>query len=491
MKGTQDILPPMLRVLIIAANQERLPDPIPPIGAAYVAAAVRARGHEPRIFDACFSKDFEQDLAAAIDDFRPQVIGLSIRNVDNVAFPAVISYLERYRKMANTCRSHAPETPLVLGGSGFSLFPEEFLEELGADYGITGEGEDVFCQKLDEFERHGTVSGEEKLIHSRAMQNLNTMPPPALDLLDIPRYSTEGGSVNIQTKRGCPYLCTYCSYPVLEGRGIRARDPELVVDEIERALRDYETEYFFFVDNVFNNPSGHAAEICESILRRNLKIRWTAYVSPACGGRELFELMRRSGCQSLDFGTDSFCDPQLERLGKSFDVAKVFDISRWCTELGIKFSHSLIFGGPGESWDTIEETVGNTLRSRANAVIAMLGVRIYRETPIAHFVVSRGLLTEKQIGIDPVFYLEDTVHDGLPEYFAELGARYPNWIVPGIGKGLNPRFFQRVRARGVRGPLWELFEAGEEGVAPTRPSAADRVTDGSCIRRMPDQTARP
>jgi hypothetical protein len=277
---------------------------------------------------------------------------------------------------------------------------------------------------------------------------------------------------------------------VLEGDQVRARDPVQVVDEIERAKREWEIDFFFFVDNVFNYPVEHAAAVCEEILRRGLALRWTAYVTPALCTRELFELMRRSGCQSMDFGTDCFSDPQLRRMGKSFDVEQVFRVSRWCRELGIKFNHSLIFGGPGESWETVEETVRNTLESRPNAVIAILGVRLYRDTPMARYVISRGLVTREQIGIKPMFFISEEVRDGIVPYLAEVAERYRNWIVPGLRKGMNERFFQRVRSRGVKGPLWELFDAVEYDGHPASPvpgsGAPDRVVDRTALFRSSD-----
>ena len=101
----------MRKILVVAANQERLPDPIPPIGAAYIAAAARAAGHEVRLFDACFAADWTRDLTAALDAFAPDVIACSLRNVDNVAYPNVTSYLDRYRELVARCR--APARPRV------------------------------------------------------------------------------------------------------------------------------------------------------------------------------------------------------------------------------------------------------------------------------------------------------------------------------------------------------------------------------------------
>ncbi len=466
-------MPPVRKVLLVAANQERMPDPIPPLGAAYIAAAARKHGHSTRIFDACFSADYKADLADVLDSFQPDVIGLSIRNVDNVAFPNVTCYLDRYRSMVKICRERAPRAVLFAGGSAFSLFPEEFREKLDVDFGIVGEGENVFVRMVDEIDRHGKVVGDyanaRGIVFPGKVKDLDAGVSPAVDLLDVSRYFSEGGSINVQTKRGCVYKCIYCTYPVLEGHDVRTRDPALVADEIQEARERHGVDFFFFVDNVFNYPFWHTEAICEEILRRELKIRWTAYITPAGSTRELFELMRRSGCQSMDLGTDCFSDPQLKRMGKSFDVEQIFRVSEWCRELGIRFNHSLILGGPGETWDTIRETVDNTVKSMANAVIAIIGVRLYRDTPMAQYAISRGLVTREQIGITPMFFISEEVREGIVDYLAEVASRYRNWIVPGIRKNMNDRYFKRVRSRGVKGPLWELFDPVEYEPAPAQP----------------------
>lgn len=488
----------MQRVLIIAANQERMPDPIPPIGAAYIAAAVRKAGHITRIYDACFAAEhYAEELATAIDAFAPDIIGLSIRNVDNVAFPNVTCYLDRYQKIVQVCRQRAEDATLFVGGSAFSLFPEEFAQKLDVDFGIVGEGENVFCRMVDEIDRRGEVVGDyadaDGVVYPGKVSDLDAAVDPARDLLDVSRYFEEGGSINIQTKRGCVYSCIYCTYPVLEGKQVRMREPELVVDEIERAVQQHGVDFFFFVDNVFNYPTSHCEAICREILRRKLRVRWTAYVTPAGCERGMFELMKESGCQSMDFGTDCFSDPQLKRMGKSFSVEQIFKVSEWCRELDIKFNHSLILGGPGETWATLEETVENTIKSQANAVIAIIGVRLYRDTAMAQYAISRGLVTREQIGITPMFFISDEIRDGVIDYLADVARRYKNWIVPGIKAGMNQRFFQRVRSRGVKGPLWELFEPMEyEGVpvagqAPATPNPVGYVGDRKGVFRGADE----
>ncbi|MHB8879737.1 MAG: B12-binding domain-containing radical SAM protein, partial [Myxococcaceae bacterium] len=414
------------------------------------------------IYDACFAKErFAEELAARLDERCPAVIGLSIRNVDNVAYPRAVSYLPMYEALVKVVRERAPAAKLVVGGSAFTLFPEEFIERLGADYGVVGEGEKLFVRLLEHLEHPGEpleLRGPKKnLLYAGESKDLDANVLPARDLVDLPRYYREGGSANLQTKRGCVYKCGYCTYPVLEGTHVREREPRAVVDEIEEVRARHGVEYFFFVDNVFNFPVAHAEAICEELLRRQVKISWTAYVTPAGCTPELIALMARSGCKSVDFGTDAASDLMLRSYQKPFRVKDVLAVSGWCHDAKVKFNHSLILGGPGETWATVHETVENIHASKPTAVIAVMGVRLYRNTAVAELAVKEGLVTPEQIGITPLFYVSEEVREGLPEYLGKLSDEHKNWVVPGLMKKLNERFFERVRAKGVKGPLWEML----------------------------------
>ncbi len=451
----------MSKVLVVATNRERMPDPIPPIGAAYVAAAARAAGHAVALFDACFAADWAHDLEAALAAHAPDVIACSLRNVDNVAYPHVTSYVDQYKAIVERCRARAPGAFLVLGGSAFSLFPEELMAALGADLGIVGEGEAAFVRLLaeldwDEAAARRAARAAPIVVPDRAADFAAGLRP-AFDLLDARRYLAEGGALNVQTKRGCDFQCIYCTYPMLEGRAIRAREPRAVVRELEDHVAAYGADFFFFVDNTFNHPAWHARAVCEEILARGLRIKWSAYATPAGLTRELLALMRTSGCESLELGTDAFCDAQLARLGKAFTVRELADVSAWCREEGIAFCHALLFGGPGETWETVKETVANTLASRPNAVVAMAGLRIYAGTALARHAVAAGVLPQERICLTPEFFLSPEVKEGLVAYLQDVAAQHKNWLVPGLGANMNPRYLARLRSRGFKGPLWQLL----------------------------------
>jgi radical SAM superfamily enzyme YgiQ (UPF0313 family) len=447
-----------VKVLIAAANNEHKPDPVVPLGAAMVAGAARAAGHEVRLFDACFEPNPETALAAAIDSFQPDVVGLSIRNIDDVCWPKANSYVPYYRRLAEVCHAASPRPVLVLGGSAFALMPERFCDVLEADHGVTGDGEQAFVQLLAKLE---TREGAPRLTHGAP--SVSTAPP-ALDLLDLGAYYRRGGALNVQTRRGCAFACTYCSYPLLEGKNPRTRAIPEVVDELEAGLSRVGGRYFFVVDNTFNHPPAHAFAFCDELIRRNMDVSWTAYVSPAGMADGLLERMARAGCSSVEFGTDSAAPATLSALGKSFDADTILSVSKRARQAGLKFAHSLILGGPDETLFTLRHTVDVIEQSEPDAVFAMLGVRLYPGTALAQRAEREGLIKESDIGLDPMFYVSEAVEPELYQYAVVLKERHPNWYVPGVEGDRWVRFWRRRRAHGVRGPLWEWM--GEPRTQP-------------------------
>src|SRR5213595_3682804 len=138
---------PDVRVLLVSANQERSPDPVAPLGACYVATAAAGAGHEVQVLDLCFSEDPPAAVRAAVAAHRPEAIGISLRNVDNCAYPDTVSYLPHYRAVVQACRT-ASEAPIVLGGSAFTTMPAHYLATLGVPFGVVGEGEVAFVELL-------------------------------------------------------------------------------------------------------------------------------------------------------------------------------------------------------------------------------------------------------------------------------------------------------------------------------------------------------
>jgi len=446
--------------MLVSPNQEFLPDPVAPIGLAYLAGSLREAGHEISILDLCFSPDIEASIQEGLKAFPPEIIGLSIRNVDNTAYPWTVSYIDPLRRVVGLLRRFSP-APIVVGGSGFTIMPEELLSLLDIRMGIVGEGEGSMVQLLANG-RSEEVPGlvrrtggkfEAPLPCSPSL-DIDGLPQPAWDLLDLRAYLREGGACNMQSKRGCAFQCIYCTYPLIEGGRVRLRDPKKVVAEMEGLQRDYGIDHFFFVDNVFNYPPGHAEAICEQIMAQGLKIGWSCYAHPGYMSSSQAALMARSGCESVEFGTDSGSAAILAVLRKNFGPSEIVRASFSCREAGLQFCHSLILGGPREDRNTLDETFRLMEEIDPTAVIAMVGVRVYPRTALAQMLERAGYYDSLELAHPPKFYISPALGDEVVDLVVNYAERSRNWIVPGRSINYSVRLQRLLRRRGKMGPTW-------------------------------------
>ncbi len=460
-----------MRVLLVSANREWIPDPIFPLGLAYIAAATRSAGHEVAVADLCFGRRPLKRLGAQVREFGPELIGLSLRNVDNAAYPLTVDYLSLHREVVAYLKTLG-DAPIVLGGSAFSIMPQAYMQALGGDWGIAGEGEKAFVALLDALQSARSPTGITGLLtpgdstsslwpqhaEPERLQTWGAGLRPERDLFRYARYIRRGGMGNVQTKRGCVFKCSYCTYPLLEGKYFRCRDPVDVVDEIEGLQWDYGPHPLFFVDSILNFPRGHVERICEEILRRNLKLSWGCYATPVKLDRTQATLMARAGCDAIELGSDAVDDGQLERLGKAFDAARVVDANCHCLDAGMRVCQTVIFGAPGETEDSVRTTC-RTLRYMApTAVVAMTGVRLYPGTPLTRALVGQGRIRAEDVGLLPAFYIDPAVRRFLPDYLRRQAYAAGNWVLPGLVHPLLPASQRLLRGMGISGPLWRLLQ---------------------------------
>ncbi len=456
-----------MEVLLISANTEKIPDPVYPLGAAYVADAARRAGHDVEAVDLCFTADVGAELRLAVERQRPDVIGISLRNLDSSAYPQNTSYIDDYAALVATLRS-LTDAPIVLGGAGFTVMPTTVLSHLHAEVGVVGEGERLFPWVLERLDRGEPLVSDEAVVcesvngsvcvHGRTRaSDLDQLGVPARDLFDAPRYYERGGTLNVQSKRGCAFECIFCSYPLIEGRKVRARSGVSVVDEIEAMKGQLGTKHVFFVDNIFNLPIDHAKEICAELIRRDLGIGWSAYLNPTFVDEELVRLMVASGCKGVEFGIDSGSPAMIAALQKMFTTDDLRRVAAYCHAAGLKFCQSLIFGGPGETMATVDETIALMEELRPTAVIAMTGIRILPGTPMVGHALRDGQIDPDDNLLYPKFYVAPGFADEIIDRIEEYARRHANWVVPGKGIKTNVDTLQRLRARKVKGPLWRLL----------------------------------
>lgn len=446
-----------MNVLLISANREQTPYPVFPIGLSYLAGPLAAAGHRLEAVDLCFEAQPEQTVREALERFLPEAVVISIRNIDNVTWPASRSYLAGIRGVVDACRGRIP---VVLGGSGFSLMPMEILEFLDGDYGVVGEGEEILPPLLEALARGkrpgllpGLIArGDTSFVPPRPIDRIGT---PDRELFLLERYNREGGMANLQTKRGCPFSCIYCTYPLLEGNRVRLRPIPDIIREIGELVDKAGIDYIYFVDDIFNYPPEFAARLCRTITEARIAIKWSAFINPGFIELTLLESMVAAGCDAVEFGSESGSPLMLANLGKSFGVEEVRTASLRCREIGLDFAHYILFGGPGECETTIGETFALMDEVAPTAVIAMTGIRIFPGTPLFHQAVAEGVITTGTRLLEPVFYISPLIGDRLGPLVTEEALKRRNWIVPGLEINMSDAMMEILRHFRGRGPLWK------------------------------------
>lgn len=437
-----------MKILLVSPNREHLPDPTFPLGLAYVAAALKKQGYEVSTLDLCFKEDMGSAIAGALQDFGPAVIGISLRNIDDVAYPKKHSYLLEYKTTVEIIRKYS-RAPVVLGGSGFTIMPRQFMEYLGADFGVAGEGEESFPKLIESFLSGGLARGT-VLRAPRRITALDRILPERC-MLDTGGYLRHGGMLNIQTKRGCAFRCIYCTYPRIEGRKVRMRNPSAVAREIEETVHETGARHFFFVDSVFTHPANHAEEVCREIIRKKLDISWTCHGHPSSVTPRLAALMAKAGCTGVEFGFDSLTDEGLSILGKGFGYGEARQAVKACRQAGMKVCPFLFVGAPGDTRERVMLNLSRLEEMEPDAAVIMAGIRVFPGTRLA--VMARRDLGIERPGLDPVFYLSKGIGD--MDRIAGEVAKRRRWIMPGYEINVHPRLQRRLRERGIKGPLWE------------------------------------
>lgn len=414
------------RVLLVSTNRERQPYPVVPNGMACVASALEAAGHDVRFLDLCFERNPAAACARAAAEARPQVIGVSVRNIDNSDAIALRHYTPEAKIFLGALKASAPEAKIVAGGAAFGVAPEALFTELAVDYAVAGDGERASVELIRRVLGGSDVHGIPGVVRSDGgtvvftppgeEADLDSLPRPNLHRwIDLARYQRHGATIPIQTKRGCVYKCIYCTYRNVEGWGYRTRDPELVADEIAELRRAAGVNHFDFVDSTFNSPPGHAIEVCEAITRRKLGVKLeTTNFTPAAVSHELLAAMKRAGFHSLGITAESASDGVLERMEKGFDSAKVAEVAERVTRAGIRTLWIFLVGGPGETRKTLEETLAFAARrlERGDAVYVTVGLRIYPGTTLHRIAISEGVVMPGDPLLVPSFYFSSELEFG-------------------------------------------------------------------------------
>jgi radical SAM superfamily enzyme YgiQ (UPF0313 family) len=454
-----------MRIAFVSGNQEKLPDAVVPLGVLYVMASA-PECHARVLIDLCFEREPERVLTERLRAFRPDLVALGMRNIQSNDYSGIGDNLAHYARLVAATRE-ATSAPIVIGGSGFSVMPRELMLNLRPDFGISGEAEGAFPQLLEALESgradfddiaglHWHQGDELRSNASRGFLELDAIARPDRSLAD-PRYYDRYGIESIQSKRGCPLRCDYCTYPLIEGRIGRARTPSAVVDEMFAALAQHPgIGHFFIVDSVFNLPRSHAKAVCRELIDRGWTVPWTCYANPLGFDRELAELARAAGCAGMEVGSDSGCDEVLVRLHKGFTTAHVRALHEHCAHAGVADCHTFILGTLGETLDDARRTLDFAAELDPWSAIFMLWID-------DHEAIDEQLRAER-----------NRARGRIAEILREYAATQPTWSVPSLRINFDERLFARLRRRGFHGPLWQHMRArvaADSSSAPAPPSA--------------------
>ena len=426
-----------MKVLLISANTEQINMPVLPLGLAYVAAAADAQGHMVKMLNLMMQTDTQKALHEAIVDFNPEIIGISVRNIDDQKMENPRFLLGPVKEVVAQCRKLSNAT-IILGGAGFSIFPQATLDYLEADIGIQGEGETSFLTLLERLRDKKDLSeipglclpgrtSRSESVHIKNLRDVK-LPLPVVHLLTPSVLEGKEVWIPFQTRRGCPLGCSYCSTATIEGRTIRKHDPKMVIEAISRYV-EIGLDHFFFVDNTFNLPNSYAKTLCEHLISSGLKINWRCILYPWKVDDELVEKMAKAGCKEVSLGFESGSEKILSKMSKRYTPADVRKISERLNKFGIVRMGFLLLGGPGETRETAHESLIFADSLGLEAMKITIGIRIYPHTPLAQTAINEGLIKADDNLLFPKFYITRGLESWLRKAVKVWMDIRPNWLM--------------------------------------------------------------
>lgn len=366
--------------------------PTPPLGAAYVAAALREAGHEVELIDGAGEAidqlaEVESPVGTleriglapeeVVERIRPDVNVVGISTMFLHEWPTV-------RTLAALVKERFPDVFLVLGGENATAFAPYILEQSPAVDGcVMGEGEATMVTVADHLARGRPVGGLEGLMVREApggeavdtglsirlgKQELgDRIPRPAWDLVPLQNYWDHypffgvhrGRGMQVLGTRGCPYRCSFCSSPQMWTTKYVTRDPEDVADEIGEYVRDYGIENVNFVDLTAATNRKWTLGLCDALEARDFDIEWQLPSGTRVEAidREVLERLYATGCRNITFAPESGSERLLGIMDKRVKLPKVLEAVEDSSDIGLHSLVNILIGHPEERWSDLRQSV--------------------------------------------------------------------------------------------------------------------------------------
>jgi radical SAM superfamily enzyme YgiQ (UPF0313 family) len=347
-----------MRVLLINPFYPISETPSPPLGLAYLAAALEEAGVEVRVLDLVVNPFCAEALAEILEEFRPGLVGLTAVTMNIADALAVIQDVKRL----------APQVFTVMGGPHVTFCAAQTLAACPAlDAVVIGEGE----RTIVELSRAAAAGGGLESVNGIAwrspngirftaprdfIRDIDTLPMPARRRLPLGRYRALGMPISMTTSRGCPHRCIFCVGRRMVGARVRCHSPARVVDELAY-LATLGFHQVNLADDLFTADPRRCMAVCDEIRRRGLGIRWTAFARVDSVSHELLVQMKAAGCTAVSFGIESGNADILKKIKKSITLPQAVTAVKMCSQAGVTPMASFILGLPGETPETLRETL--------------------------------------------------------------------------------------------------------------------------------------
>jgi hypothetical protein len=381
-----------MKILLINPNRFKSP-PVPPLGLEYIAGSLENGGHEVSILDLCFSDDVFRELEEAVRNFRPELTGITVRNVDSVLYPDNEFYLDDIKRIVEQVKSYGLK--VLLGGTGISTNPAGVLGYLNADYAFVGPAEEGILDSMDKI--NNSVPAE-RIFFGTCKPGLSRKR--ASSQIDYERYYSNGGIAGFETHKGCSSSCGYC----LEANSrVVFRNTEEVLNEI-KVLHDRGFDHFHLADSEFNEDLDFSIDFCSALKSSGLKIRWAVYMKPGNFNRKIFRLMKETGVYLITLTVDSFrkCSQYWSDVERAVFLAK---------SNGIRLTVDFLSGFPHEDESVMVECLDLFRRVQPDAVNINTFIRLYKTLQITDLILKDKSLQGNIHGavddpamLHPVFY---------------------------------------------------------------------------------------
>lgn len=409
-----------MRIFLIQSYTYGRDNLVYPVGIVNIGTILKKENHTVSLCDLnLLGENYMPQIEEMVSKFRPDLIGLSIRNIDSTHESRVRFFYEYIPSLIKVIKKSAENALLIAGGPGFSLFAKEIMHENpDIDFGIIGEGETVILKVLLNLDNIRSVENivyrkdNEIFFTSRTFKNeIFEYISPDYSLLSPSLYHKKGDyRIGIETKRGCPLRCSYCSYPYLNGHIFRFRKKELVLNDIKTLYYAYNIDSFAFIDSIFNQPSKYSIELVNDLIALDLPLKWAAWYSEKGMTLKFARLCHKAGCRAWVFSPDGYSKETLIALKKgikTIEINKIPDIMKELKDISVIINFFRF--PPGQDIRGFTGLILFNIKTRLRLKgklkgIGLSRIRIEPHTDIYKRAVNEGSLSEGANVLRPVYY---------------------------------------------------------------------------------------